>query len=528
MKQRSNQTTPLQPARRRLLVREILADLETPLSAYLKVANSAGTYLFESVTGGDKWGRYSIIGLPCRDIVKFHGTELSIERDGQLQHQETVEDPLDWIEKFHATFATDELGGRFSQLRFTGGLVGYFGYETINFIEPAIFKDNLPDPLETPDILLMVSEEVVVFDNLNGTALIIVHIDAAGESVNKNDDGNTSGETRLDEIEAMLRGPAPDQGPCQTQQLDESSFTSGFGQNSFMSGVEQVRDYIAAGDCMQVVLAQRMTTPFSAHSVDLYRALRMLNPSPYMYYLDLGDYQIVGSSPEILVRLEDDAVTVRPIAGTRPRGVTEAEDKALEESLLADPKELAEHLMLIDLGRNDAGRVSETGTVKLTEKMAIERYSHVMHIVSNVTGRLKQGMSAMDVLRATFPAGTVSGAPKIRAMEIINELEPVKRGIYSGAVGYLSFNGNMDTAIAIRTAVIKNGELTIQAGAGVVYDSVPLNEWDETLNKARAVFNAASLAAGGLDNLPQQTSVHEANNPRSNNPGSNNLGGGNS
>ena len=261
---------------------------------------------------------------------------------------------------------------------------------------------------------------------------------------------------------------------------------------------------------MQVVLSQRMTAPFNAPPLDMYRALRMLNPSPYMYYLDLGDYQIVGSSPEILVRLEDDSVTVRPIAGTRPRGLTEAEDKAHEESLLADPKELAEHLMLIDLGRNDAGRVSETGTVKLTEKMNIERYSHVMHIVSNVTGKLKPGISAMDVLRATFPAGTVSGAPKIRAMQIINELEPVKRGIYSGAVGYLSFNGNMDTAIAIRTAVIKDGELTIQAGAGVVYDSVPLSEWDETLNKARAVFRAATLAAAGLDQLPQSDRLNES------------------
>lgn len=505
MKDPLNQNSPLQPIKRRMLVREILADLETPLSTYLKVANCAGSYLFESVTGGDKWGRYSIIGLPCRDVIKFHGTELSMERDGKLQHQESVDDPLDWVERFHATFECDALGGRFSQLRFTGGLVGYFGYETINYIEPAKFKDNLPDPLGTPDILLMVSEEVVVFDNLNGTALIIVHVDSSAK------DADTTGEARLDAIEAMLRGPVPDLYPPGNQQLDESSFTSGFGQNSFMAGVEQVRDYITAGDCMQVVIAQRMSAKFDAHPLDLYRALRMLNPSPYMYYLDLGDYQIVGSSPEILVRLEDESVTVRPIAGTRPRGATEAEDKAHEESLLADPKELAEHLMLIDLGRNDAGRVSQTGTVKLTEKMTIERYSHVMHIVSNVTGKLKPDMSAMDVLRATFPAGTVSGAPKIRAMEIINELEPVKRGIYSGAVGYLSFNGNMDTAIAIRTAVVKDGELTIQAGAGVVFDSVPLSEWDETLNKARAVFKAAMLAAGGLDKLPQQKSLQDAN-----------------
>lgn len=490
--------------KRRILIREIIADLETPLSTYLKVANAAGTYLFESVTGGDTWGRYSIIGLPCRDRIVFHGLELTVTRNGEVLHQETVDDPLQWIEHFHSSFETDELADRYSKLRFTGGLVGYFGYETINYIEPAIFKDTLPDPLGTPDILLMVSEEVVIFDNLNGTALIIVHVDSEDQNA------ATNGSLRLDEIETLLRGPAPESIPHASQHLDESSFTSGFGQNSFMAGVERVRDYITEGDCMQVVISQRMKTEFNAAPIDLYRALRMLNPSPYMYYLNLGDFQIVGSSPEILVRLEDETVTVRPIAGTRPRGNTDAEDKAHEESLLSDEKELAEHLMLIDLGRNDAGRVSKTGSVRLTEKMTIERYSHVMHIVSNVTGKLKKNLSAMDVLRATFPAGTVSGAPKIRAMEIINELEPVKRGIYSGAVGYLSFNGNMDTAIAIRTAVIKDGELTIQAGAGVVYDSVPLSEWDETLNKARAVFRAAILAANGLDKLPQVSQATES------------------
>ena len=493
-------------AKRRILVREILADLETPLSTYLKVANKAGTYLFESVTGGDKWGRYSIIGLPCRDVVKFHGLELTVERDGNTIHRETVAEPLDWIEKYHAKFECEDLQFDGSPPRFTGGLVGYFGYETINYIEPAIFKDSLPDPLGTPDILLMVSEEVIVFDNLNGTALILVHVDP------QEPNAEASGNKRLDEIETLLRKAQPANNDTARQHLDDSSFISGFGQNSFMAGVEQVRDYITAGDCMQVVLSQRMTTDFEAHPLDLYRALRMLNPSPYMFYLDLGEFQIVGSSPEILVRLEDDTVTVRPIAGTRPRGATEVEDLAHEKSLLADPKELAEHLMLIDLGRNDAGRVAETGSVELTEKMKIERYSHVMHIVSNVTGKLKQGLSAMDVLRATFPAGTVSGAPKIRAMEIIHELEPVKRGIYSGAVGYLSFNGNMDTAIAIRTAVVKDGELTIQAGAGVVYDSVPLSEWDETQNKARVVFRAAALAANGLNHLPQrQTQQTEVN-----------------
>ncbi len=484
--------------KRKILVREIIADLETPLSTYLKVANQANTYLFESVTGGDKWGRYSIIGLPCSEVVKFHGSRLTIERAGSVVHQETITSPLDWVESYHTSFANDELADLPSKPRFTGGLVGYFGYETINYIEPALFEDSLPDPLGTPDILLMVSEEVVVFDNLNGSAMILVH-------VNPDDTSSCArGWQRIDEIESLLRAPKQPHSICSQQKIDDKSFISGFGQNSFMEGVERVRDYIKAGDCMQVVLSQRMTTPFDAHPLDLYRALRMLNPSPYMYYLDLGDHQVVGSSPEILVRLEDDEVTVRPIAGTRPRGATEAEDVAHEESLLADPKELAEHIMLIDLGRNDAGRVSETGSVKLTEKMMIERYSHVMHIVSNVTGKLKAGLGAMDVLRATFPAGTVSGAPKIRAMEIINELEPIKRGVYSGAVGYLSFNGNMDTAIAIRTAVIKDGELSIQAGAGVVYDSQAQSEWEETLNKARVVFRAAALACAGLDSLPQR------------------------
>jgi anthranilate synthase component 1 len=285
----------------------------------------------------------------------------------------------------------------------------------------------------------------------------------------------------------------------QAQTINEEDFVSGFTEEGYKAAVDKAKNYIIDGDIMQVVLSQRLTIPFNAPPLDLYRALRSLNPSPYMYYIDLGDHHIVGSSPEILVRLEDGQVTVRPIAGTRPRGENEEKDLALEKDLLADPKELAEHLMLIDLGRNDAGRVSKTASVKLTDKMVVERYSHVMHIVSNVTGELDDNLDAMDVLRATFPAGTVSGAPKIRAMEIIDELEPVKRGIYSGAVGYLSWNGNMDTAIAIRTAVIKDKHLSIQAGAGIVYDSVPDNEWAETMNKARAIFRAVSLAEAGLD-----------------------------
>ncbi len=472
------------------LVREVLADLDTPLSTYLKLANAPYSYLFESVQGGEKWGRYSIIGLPCQKIIKISGHEISLYDNDQLTEQTTVDDPLQWINDFQAQFNVYEDD---NLPRFTGGLVGYFGYETIAYIEKRLAKNSKPDPLQTPDILLMVSEEVVVFDNLSGKLFIIVQVDTAAADALQN------GETRLQQISDALRSPLPEKQSHDRQTINEEDFVSGFTEQGYKAAVERARQYIIDGDIMQVVLSQRLTIPFNAPPLDLYRALRSLNPSPYMYYLDLGDHHIVGSSPEILVRLEDNQVTVRPIAGTRPRGENEEADRALEKELLADPKELAEHLMLIDLGRNDAGRVSKTASVKLTDKMVVERYSHVMHIVSNVTGELKDGLNAMDVLRATFPAGTVSGAPKIRAMEIIDELEPVKRGIYSGAVGYLSWNGNMDTAIAIRTAVIKDKHLSIQAGAGIVYDSVPENEWAETMNKARAIFRAVSLAEAGLD-----------------------------
>jgi len=472
------------------LVREVLADLDTPLSTYLKLANAPYSYLFESVHGGEKWGRYSIIGLPCHKVIKVSGHEISQFENDTLVSSETVADPLQWIHDFQETFSVYE---NENLPRFTGGLVGYFGYETIGYIEKRLAKSNKPDPIGTPDILLMVSEEVVVFDNLAGKLFIIVHADTSEV------DALQKGEARLQQISAQLRNPLPEKSNHITQTVNEEDFVSGFTEQGYIDAVKKAKQYIVDGDIMQVVLSQRLTIPFNAPPLDLYRALRSLNPSPYMYYLDLDDHHVVGSSPEILVRLEDDEVTVRPIAGTRPRGADEAADVALEKELLADPKELAEHLMLIDLGRNDAGRVSKTATVKLTDKMVVERYSHVMHIVSNVTGQLKAGMTAMDVLRATFPAGTVSGAPKIRAMEIINEFEPVKRGIYSGAVGYLSWNGNMDTAIAIRTAVIKDKHLSIQAGAGIVYDSVPESEWAETMNKARAIFRAVSLAEAGLE-----------------------------
>ena len=474
------------------LVREVLADLDTPLSTYLKLADAPYSYLFESVQGGEKWGRYSIIGLPCNKVIKINGHSIALYEDDQLVSEETVDDPLQWISDYQAQFSVYEDE---NMPRFTGGLVGYFGYETVEYIERRLARDKRekPDPLQTPDILLMVSEEVVVFDNLSGKLFIIVHVDPDAEDALKD------GETRLQQIAEGLNNKLPERVSHQAQTINEEDFVSGFTEEGYKAAVDKAKNYIIDGDIMQVVLSQRLTIPFNAPPLDLYRALRSLNPSPYMYYIDLGDHHIVGSSPEILVRLEDGQVTVRPIAGTRPRGENEEKDLALEKDLLADPKELAEHLMLIDLGRNDAGRVSKTASVKLTDKMVVERYSHVMHIVSNVTGELDENLGAMDVLRATFPAGTVSGAPKIRAMEIIDELEPVKRGIYSGAVGYLSWNGNMDTAIAIRTAVIKDKHLSIQAGAGIVYDSVPDNEWAETMNKARAIFRAVSLAEAGLD-----------------------------
>jgi anthranilate synthase component 1 len=477
------------------LMREVLADMDTPLSAYKKLADEPYSYLFESVQGGEKWGRYSIIGLGSSTILRVSGHQLSIEEDGRIVKEEVVEDPLQAVEEYHQQFRVPEIA---NMPRFSGGMVGYFGYDCVRYIETRLNDADMDasgkdDPLECPDILLMVSEQLVVFDNLNGKLHIIVHADPEQSDTYENT------QKRLDTLAKKLTVALADTPNENTRRVDEKDFVSGFTQEGFQQGVDRIKDYIVEGDAMQVVLSQRLSIPFNAPPIDLYRALRCLNPSPYMFYLNLKDFHIVGSSPEILVRLEDNEVTVRPIAGTRPRGADAEEDLALEEELLADPKELAEHLMLIDLGRNDTGRVAEMGSVKVTDKMIVERYSHVMHIVSNVVGTLKAGLTAIDVFRATFPAGTVSGAPKIRAMEIIDELEPVKRGVYAGAVGYLSWNGNMDTAIAIRTAVIKDDTLHIQAGAGIVADSVPENEWNETMNKGRAIFRAVAMAEKGLN-----------------------------
>ena len=472
------------------LVREVLADLETPLSAYMKLANTPYSYLFESVQGGEKWGRYSIIGLASNTILRVYDDQLTIEKDGNIIEEKKTDDPLKDIEEFQKQFRVPDIEG---MPIFSGGLVGYFAYDSIRYIEPRLANNYKDDPLACPDIMFMVSDQVIVFDNLGGKLYIIVHADPAV------DDAYQKAQRQLDNLTKQLANATINISDTKERTVHEDDFVSGFTQKKFEEAVETIKNYIVEGDVMQVALSQRLSIPFQTAPINLYRALRCLNPSPYMFYMHMKDFYIVGSSPEILVRLEENVVTVRPIAGTRPRGETEADDLALEKDLLQDPKELAEHLMLIDLGRNDVGRVAEMGSVKLTDKMIIERYSHVMHIVSNVIGNLKQGKSAMDVLRATFPAGTLSGAPKIRAMEIIDELEPVKRGIYAGAVGYLSWNGNMDTAIAIRTAVIKDDMLHIQVGAGIVADSIPRNEWDETMNKGRAIFRAVSMAENGLD-----------------------------
>ncbi|WP_448244619.1 anthranilate synthase component I [Pseudoxanthomonas mexicana] len=471
------------------VVREVLSDLDTPLSVYLKLADAPHTYLFESVEGGERFGRYSIIGLPVRRVVTFHGHRLEIRDQGQLVEAREVEDPFAEVEALRAAYSVPRLP---DLPGFTGGLVGWFGFECIGYIEPRLATGDKPDELGTPDILLMLSEEVAVFDNLKGRLYLIVHADPREPGAWER------AQARLDALTAKLRQPGSYPAPITRDVLDESHFVSGFTHDGFIAAVEQSKEYIRAGDIFQVVLSQRLSVPFNARPVDVYRALRALNPSPYMYFLDVGDVQVVGSSPEILVRLEQGEVTVRPIAGTRPRGKTHDEDLALEGELLADPKERAEHLMLIDLGRNDTGRVSEAGTVQVGEQFVIERYSHVMHIVSEVTGRLLPGLSYADVLRATFPAGTVSGAPKIRALEVIRELEPIKRNVYAGSIGYIGWHGDADTAIAIRTAVIKDGRLHVQAGAGIVYDSDPEKEWDETMNKGRALFRAVAEAAKGL------------------------------
>ena len=463
------------------LSREVVVDTDTPLALYLKLANTPFTYFLESVQGGEKWGRYSFIGLAAETIIKVNEYEIFVEKNGHLQEKFVVQDPLAWIEDFQEQFKVPQLD---SLPDFNGGLVGYFGYEIIRYIEPKLKNIEKKDELNVPDILLMVSNDLLVVDNLTSKVHIITHVSPEDGSF---DDGIA----KLDLIESNIK-KSFEHDATQSEKIKSQDFISSFGKNNFVHAVEKVQKYITAGDVMQVVPSQRLSCKFNSNPVELYRQLRILNPSPYMYYLNLDDFAIVGSSPEILTRVDNNNVaTIRPIAGTRSRGKTEEEDKDNEKDLLSDEKEIAEHLMLIDLGRNDLGRIAKTGTVNLTDKMFIERYSHVMHIVSNVECELKDDMSSIDVLRATFPAGTLSGAPKVRAMEIIDEVENLKRNIYSGAIGNLSWHGGMDLAIAIRTAIVKNDVLYVQAGAGIVHDSVPEMEWQETMDKAQALIRAA-------------------------------------
>lgn len=468
------------------LVLETYADLDTPLSVYLKLANQPYSYLLESVLGGERFGRYSVIGLPAKTRIEAYGNDIEVISSSGSD-KISVENVLDFIDTYLSEF---KIAPHTGLPRFCGGLVGYFAYDTVRYIESRLVGHARPDTLHTPDVLLLLSEELAVVDNLSGKLYLIIYLNP------ELDNAYEAGRNRLKELLNKLRQPLsiPVEKPSRL-----SDAVCEFSEPEFIAAVERAKQYIVDGDIMQVVLSQRTSKPYSASPLALYRALRSLNPSPYMFYYHLNHFHIVGASPEILVRLENDMVTVRPIAGTRHRGKNMQEDLSLAADLLGDPKERAEHVMLMDLGRNDIGRVAQTGTVKVTENMQIEHYSHVMHIVSNVEGKLKPGLNAIDVLRATFPAGTVSGAPKVRAMEIIDELEISKRGIYAGAVGYLSFNGDMDLAIAIRTGVIKDGKLHVQAGAGIVADSVPHSEWIETQNKAKALLRAAEIAESGLD-----------------------------
>jgi len=471
------------------LVLESFADLDTPLSLYLKLANRPFSFLLESVVGGERFGRYSFIGLPATTRLRALGRAIEIDHGGIVAERHEG-DPLDFIARFQRRYRAAPVPGL---PRFCGGLAGYFSYDVVRHIEPRLAASAPPATAslaKIPDILLLLTEELAVVDNLQGKISLIVYADPALPHAYR--DANE----RLQALRRKLRAPVAI--PFQTATARTEAHSE-FGADAFQAAVARAREYIAAGDIMQVVLSQRMAMPFDASPLSLYRALRSLNPSPYMFYYDLGDFHIVGASPEILVRKESDTVTLRPIAGTRPRGATRDADEALAQELLADPKERAEHVMLLDLGRNDVGRVAAVGTVKVTDQMIVERYSHVMHMVSNVEGRLRPGLTALDVLRASFPAGTVSGAPKVRAMEIVDELEPSRRGIYAGAVGYVSFQGDMDLAIAIRTAVLKDGTLYAQVGAGIVHDSVPENEWRETISKASAVLRAAEMVQAGLD-----------------------------
>ena len=486
--------------------RQLNADLDTPLSAYLKLAEGPYSFLLESVVGGERFGRYSFIGLPAQQLVRaFDRTiQTCAIKNGKPQRETELQgDPLAYLEGFMAGFRLAPVQGL---PRFAGGLAGYFGYDTIRYIERPLDSQASKarrDPLGLPDLQLLLTESLAVFDNLAGR-LSLFHFAAISPEPTDQElqQAFNKAQAELDAAVSRLKSPLV---PAQESPAGkEGESRRGFQKADYLHAVARAKDYIAQGDVMQVVLAQLIERDYQGSPLTLYRALRALNPSPYMYFYDMGDFHIIGASPEILVRQDCEPggpprITIRPIAGTRPRGASQEQDLALEAELKADPKERAEHVMLIDLARNDVGRIAKTGSVRVNEQMVVERYSHVMHLVSDVEGELNDGLSAMDVLRASFPAGTLSGAPKIRAMEIIDELESVKRGIYGGACGYLSFSGEMDLAIAIRTGVLKDQMLYVAAGAGVVADSVPESEWQETENKARAVIRAAEIAERGLE-----------------------------
>ena len=480
------------------LMVEAFADLETPLSLYLKLAHTKDggkhSFLLESVVGGERFGRYSFIGLPARTLLRASGfgadARTEVVTDGQVV-ETAAGNPLDFIAEYQKRF---KVALRPGLPRFCGGLAGYFGYDAVRYIEKKLESTCPPDTLGCPDILLLQCEELAVIDNLSGKLYLIVYADPAQP------EAYTRAKKRLRDLKEQLKYSVS---ALVVKATESHPAQRDFAKADYLAAVERAKELIAAGDFMQVQVGQRIHKRYTESPLSLYRALRSLNPSPYMYFYDFGDFHVVGASPEILVRQEktDEGtkVTIRPLAGTRPRGATPEKDKATEVELINDPKERAEHVMLIDLARNDIGRIAKTGSVKVTEAFAVERYSHVMHIVSNVEGILHDGMTSMDVLKATFPAGTLTGAPKVHAMELIDQLEPTKRGLYGGACGYLSYAGDMDVAIAIRTGIIKNGTLYVQAAAGVVADSVPELEWKETEHKARALLRAAELVEEGLE-----------------------------
>lgn len=467
------------------LSKEISLDNASPLTIYSKIANKTNTFLLESVEGGEKWAQYSIIGIDCLDSIKVTGNEVETKINSSISSFQSI-DPLDEIRKLTSLHKAPEIE---NLPRFYGGYVGFFAYESAQYAEKRIadliHKDSKFDE-HMPEIYLVKAEKLIVYDNINKTTQIILNADPLKttyeEALIDIEDIGTILSNEITIPELSFKEPSGDK-----------LFNSNFSKEDYLKAVDRVKNYIEEGDVMQVVLAQDFFLPFQSNPFDLYKALRDLNPSPYMYYLDLEECQVVGASPEILIRLEEGKVTLRPIAGTRKRGKDDKEDLINQEDLLNDPKEIAEHLMLIDLGRNDVGRVSQMGSVKVTDKMIIEKYSHVMHIVSNVVGDLLEDLDYVDALKATLPAGTLSGAPKIRAMQIINELEPSSRGIYGGAIGYISWNGDIDTAIAIRTAVIKDNVIHVGAGAGIVADSIPENEWLECKQKAKVFLDAMEM-----------------------------------